>query len=192
MAGGRSPLERQQLLYNAVVQAAVSAGLTLLRPPVVEAGEGNLAFTVRAREGVDLYEIKLSSQRQFVLVRAAKSTGAFGATGLVANHGPQAAADVSIPMIGQALTLMLDLSRYVVERESGALVLVNEALLLSNLNENVLGRYGLRATSVHVDADWAGPAGGLLRRHATLLLLGASAAVAAVAAVAVARARRRG
>ena len=191
MAGGRSQPERQQLLYNAVVQAFKSAGVTLLRPPVVEAGEGNLAFTVRAREGADLYELKLSSQRQFVLLRAAKSTGAFGATGLAANHGAQVAEDVSIPMIGQPVTLLLDLSRYVVERESGALVLVNEALLLSNLNENVLGRYGLRASSVHADAG-AVPTAGFVRRHATLLLLVTSAAVVAAAAVAVARARRRG
>lgn len=174
-----------------MVQAFKSAGVTLLRPPVVEAGEGNLAFTVRAREGADLYELKLSSQRQFVLLRAAKSTGAFGATGLAANHGAQVAEDVSIPMIGQPVTLLLDLSRYVVERESGALVLVNEALLLSNLNENVLGRYGLRASSVHADAG-AVPTAGFVRRHATLLLLVTSAAVVAAAAVAVARARRRG
>jgi hypothetical protein len=115
----------------------------------------------------------------------------------VAGHGPEAAADVGIPMVGQTLTLMLDLSRYVVERESGALVLVNEALLLSNLNENVLNRYGLRASRVHVDAAaeaaaGQGGVGGFAKRHAATLLVVTSALVAALAAVVVvARARRK-
>lgn len=130
-----------------------------------------------------------------MLVRAAKSTGAFGPTGLVAGHGVQATTDVSIPMIGQTLSLMLDLSRYVVERESGALVLVNEALLLSNLNENMLCRYGLKAASVHAEAGAAAAGDGFffVKRRATALLLVTSAVVVAAAvAVAVARARRRG
>ncbi len=147
--------------------------------------------TPHAHRGLDLYELKLSAQRQFVLLRAAKSTGAFGPTGLVAGHGPEAAADVSIPMVGQTLTLMLDQSRYVVERESGALVLVNESLLISNLNENVLARYGLKASRVHADAA-AAEKGGFAKRHATTALVVLSAAlVAAVAVVVAARARRK-
>lgn len=114
----------------------------------------------------------------------------------VAGHGPAAAADVSIPMVGQTLTLMLDLSRYVVLRGRGALTLVNEALLLSNLNENVLGRYGLRASRVHADASKQsakGLASGLAGlRGRTLLVVSVVVAVAAVAVAAAAtRARRK-
>lgn len=117
---------------------------------------------------------------------------------MAAGHGPAAAADTSIPMVGNTLTLLLDLSRYVVEREGGALVLVNEALLLSNLNENVLGRYGLRASSVHADPNATKKrrkvdgGHGFFGRNATELLVTAVAVVAAVAFVAAAaRARRR-
>ncbi len=45
-------MERQQLLYRGVVEALKSAGVQLLRPPVIEAAEGNLAYTVRGREYV--------------------------------------------------------------------------------------------------------------------------------------------
>jgi hypothetical protein len=49
-----SPLELQQVLYDACVAALKSAGMQLLRPPFVEAAEGTLAYTVRGRECVEL------------------------------------------------------------------------------------------------------------------------------------------
>lgn len=116
---------------------------------------------------------------------------------MAAGHGPAAAADTSIPMVGNTLTLLLDLSRYVVEREGGALVLVNEALLLSNLNENVLGRYGLRASSVHANPNATKKrrnvdgGQGFFGPNAAALVVTAVAVAAVAFVAAAARARRR-
>lgn len=158
--GASQSLVLEAELYDGIVAAFQSAGARLLQPPTVEATEGSLSYTIRARHGLDLYELKLSSQRHFVLVRAARSLGAFGKGGLAATGRLDAATDVTIPLIGQVYTLMLDLNRYVVRLADDSVALVNETLLLANLNENVLHKYGLEATSVTPGAVGVGMGGG--------------------------------
>lgn len=153
--GASQGLVLEAALYDGIVAAFQSAGAHLLQPPTVEAAEGSLSYTIRARQGLDLYELKLSSQRHFVLVRAARSLGAFGKGGLAATGRMHAATDVSMPLIGQVYTLMLDLNRYVVRLADDSVALVNETLLLGNLNENIFGKYGLEA---HTTTP--GPVGG--------------------------------
>jgi|EP00624_Nannochloropsis_granulata_P007635 hypothetical protein len=160
--GSNQGLVLEAELYDGILAAFQSAGAHLLQPPKIEAQEGNLSYTVRARQGLDLYELKLSSQRHFVLVRAARSLGAFGKGGLAATGQTHAPIDVSMPLIGQVYTLMLDLNRYVVRLADDSVALVNETLLLGNLNENIFGKYGLEAhTTMPGPVDGRGRGGGL-------------------------------
>ncbi len=148
--GASRGLSMEQALYDGVVASLQSAGVRILPGrPTVEAHDGlSLTYVVRGRSGLDLYELKLSSQRHFVLVRTARSVGAFGRTGLRAANRLDAATDVTVPLIGQVYTVMLDLNRYVVRLADDSTALVNEALLLANLNENIYAKYGLVATTV--------------------------------------------
>jgi len=159
--GASQGLVLEAALYDGILAAFQSAGANLLQPPKVETQEGDLSYMVRARHGLDLYELKLSSQRHFVLVRAARSLGAFGQGGVAATGQTHALMDVSMPLIGQVYTLMLDLNRYVVRLADDSVALVNETVLLGNLNDNIFGKYGLEAhTTMPRPMDARGRGGG--------------------------------
>lgn len=143
--GASHKLVMEAKLYDGTVVALQSAGARVLRPPGVETHDGNLSYTIRARHGIDLYEIHLSSQRNFVLVRATQCPSAFDKGGSAANERLCTALDLTVPLIGQVYTLMLDINRYVVHLADGSTALVNETLLLANLNENIFGKFGLEA-----------------------------------------------